>query len=161
MEMADEVRTTVVSAIMTTQIEMVAESTPIRFVAELMMTKQIGGLPVTDDEGTVVGVVTAADLLGAVPRLSRPPGGASRGSGFYADLSPSVRLTPGLLDGLAEGTVRDYMSKLVVSVPVDATVGHAAQVMTDVGVHRVIVLDKFGNLAGLLTASDIVRHVAG
>ena len=157
--MADEVRTTVVSAIMTTQIEMVEESTPIRYVARLMMDKQIGGLPVTDEEGTVVGVVSAADLLGAVPKVADE--GERGRQGFYADLSPSVLLTPNLFESLTEGTVRDFMSQLVVSVPVDATVRHAAQVMTDVGVHRVIVLDKLGNLAGLLTASDIVRHVAG
>lgn len=155
-----DVRTTPVTEIMSTQIEMVAESTPISYVARLMRDKEISGMPVTSDDGVLIGVISASDLLRAVPGAKE---GAPVGSlaGFYAEIKPSVLITPELFERALEGTVGELMTKMIVSVPIDATVQHAAQVMIDSGVHRLLVLDRNENLAGLVTAMDIVRHVAG
>jgi CBS domain-containing protein len=153
------VRTTPVTAIMTTRIEMVAESMPVSYAAQIMIDRQINGMPVTNDDGSLIGVISASDLLRAVSGGGSVPPRASRG--FYTDLRPSVLYEPDFIRGNLQGTVRDYMSAVLVSVSTEATVQEAAQVMVETGLSRVLVLDNNENLAGMLTAHDIVRHVAG
>ncbi len=164
-----DIRSIPVAYIMTTRIEMVDEATPISFAAKVLVEKRISGLPVTDDDGHVSGVVSAADLMRAV-RQQAGQDGESRG--FYADLAPSMLLDPPRYDSVPppddaplvtdtlQGEVRDYMSTLLVSVLPDASVGDAAKLMRDKRVSRVLVLDRNRNLAGLVTQSDIVRLVA-
>jgi CBS domain-containing protein len=153
------VRGTPVTAIMTRRIEMVAASMPVSHAAHIMLDKEITGMPVTDDEGAFIGVVSAADLLRAVSGSGSSPPPASRG--FYTDIRPSVLYDADFIRGNLQGTVKDYMSTFLVSVPTEATVQEAAQTMVESGVSRVLVLDRNGNLAGIVTASDVVRHVAG
>lgn len=129
--MADPLATPV-SEIMTTRIEMVADTIPMTFAAKLLADKHITGLPVTTEEGDLVGVLSWTDVMNA--------------------LSTNAK------EALA-GTVRDYMSDRIVAVSVDATVRDAASVMTRGDVHRVLVVDDGGNLAGLVSAVDIVRHL--
>jgi CBS domain-containing protein len=154
-----DVRSTPVSDIMTTQIEMVAQSTPVDYAVKLLVEKHISGMPVTDDEGSLCGVVSSIDVLRSM-RGEAPRSG--KGTSFYADLEPTVLFDPKmLLDGSLHGTVGDYMSPLIVSIPLDTSVQDAARTMTVQKVHRLLVVDKNANLAGIVTATDIMRHVAG
>jgi CBS domain-containing protein len=132
---------------------------PVSAAAKIMIDREISGMPVTNDEGAVCGVISAADLLRAVSGSGSIPPLSSRG--FYTELKPSILYEPDLIRGNLQGTVTDYMSTVIVSVATEATVQEAAQTMMESGVNRVLVLDKNNNLAGLLTAHDIVRHVAG
>ena len=59
-----------------------------------------------------------------------------------------------------EAKVGDYMSDLIIAVGVDATVRDAVRLMKKGAVHRVLVVDDQGNLAGLVSATDIVYLVA-
>jgi CBS domain-containing protein len=153
------VRNTPVTVIMTRQIEMVADSTPISYAAKLMLDNDISGMPVTTDDGTLTGVISAYELLRALPGSGSTPPAVARG--FYNEIKPSVLYSPDFIRGNLQGTVRDYMSKLLVSVGTEATVQDVAQIMIEAGVRRVLVLDRNDNLAGLVTATDIVTHVAG
>lgn len=123
---------TPVSDIMTTRIEMVADTIPMTFAAKLLADKHITGLPVTTEEGDLVGVLSWTDVMNALSTNAAE---------------------------VLSGTVRDYMTDRIVAVGVDATVRDAASVMTRGSVHRVLVVDANGNLAGLVSAVDIVRHL--
>ena len=155
------VRGTPVAAIMTRRIEMVAASIPVSYAARRMLDQHITAMPVTDDDGAIVGMICATDLLRAVSGMgSTPPSDAARG-GRYTDIRPSVLYAPDFIRGKVQGTVREYMRPVVVSLSTDDTVQHAAITMTERGVTHALVVDKNDNLAGLLTCEDIVRHVAG
>ena len=161
-----DIRNVPVAEIMATRIEMVDEETPISFAAKLLMDKRISGLPVTDDDGVVSGMVSAVDVVRAVQQ--RLDSDATQR--FYAGMLPRMLLdarasespvgTAPLATDTLVGKVRDYMNRALVSVPPDATVGEAAKLMRDKRVARVLVLDSNRNLAGLVTQSDIVRLVA-
>jgi acetoin utilization protein AcuB len=38
--------------------------TPIQLAAKMMMDRKVGGLPVADEEGTLVGIITESDIFG-------------------------------------------------------------------------------------------------
>lgn len=52
-----------VGEIMTTSVLTVPEDLPLPAAASLMLTRKIGGLPVVDGHGRVVGVLTVTDVL--------------------------------------------------------------------------------------------------
>jgi acetoin utilization protein AcuB len=54
-----------VAQIMTTRVFTVSPETPIADAARLMVEHRIGGLPVVNDEGQVLGVITETDLFRA------------------------------------------------------------------------------------------------
>jgi CBS domain-containing protein len=49
--------------VMTTAVVVVEESTPLKDVAQVLIDHGISGVPVVDDAGGVVGVVSEGDLL--------------------------------------------------------------------------------------------------
>jgi CBS domain-containing protein len=59
-----------------------------------------------------------------------------------------------------EHVVAEVMSTRLVSISPCAELRHAAELMSRAGVHRLLVLDD-GRLAGLVTATDVLRAVAG
>ena len=121
-----------VSDIMSRSLEMVADTIPLSYAANLMATKRVTGLPVTTEEGDLVGVLSWTDVMEA--------------------------MCSNATDALT-GTVQRYMTDSIVAVSVDATVRDAAALMKRGSVHRVLVVDGAGNLAGLVSAIDIVRHL--
>lgn len=59
-------------------------------------------------------------------------------------------------DKLESLSVKDVMNKDVVSVSPSTTLHEAAAIMSDKGIHRVLVLDE-NKIVGVLSALDIVR----
>ncbi len=57
-----------VRQVMQPRVRMVHPDTPAIEAADLMLRNQIGSLPVVDDEGAVVGIVTRSDFLQLVRR---------------------------------------------------------------------------------------------
>jgi CBS domain-containing protein len=149
---------TPVQQIMSTQIEMVADTVPIAYAARLLVDKHISGLPVTTEEGELVGVLSWVDVMRALGVPAHRTVGVEHGDFYNHSAIPVGDLSP--LDSV-EGVVGDYMSRRLVATSTEATVGDAARVMARAEVHRALVVDRNGNLAGLLSTLDIVRHIVG
>ena len=134
-----------VGDVMSREVIAVNPDTSLRTAAELMLEHAISGMPVVDDEGQLLGMVSKTDLVRH--RLASEDDG-------------DVMLPAGqhLLDGT---TVEDVMTQHVLIVPEKASLTEAAKLMVNAGVHRVPVVSTRGVLAGLVTTSDIVRWVAG
>ncbi|TVT15075.1 CBS domain-containing protein, partial [Amycolatopsis rhizosphaerae] len=56
-------RRLLVRDVMTTDVRSVRRGTPFKDIAVMLAQRRIGAVPVVDDERTVVGVVSEADLL--------------------------------------------------------------------------------------------------
>lgn len=93
-----------------------------------MLTRGVSGLPVVDNWGRAIGVISKTDLV-------------EHGIGEQ----PSGR------------QVVDVMTPLVFSLMQDASIGQAAALMAYEGVHRVIVVDRSGYVVGLVSSLDIAR----
>jgi len=136
---------------MATRLEMVSDTIPLTFAAKLMFDKHITGLPVTTELGELVGVISWRDVLAAMKEPADD-------SDYFSVSGLMTAASSSALEKL-QGTVADHMSRELVTVENSATVGAAAKKMADQNVHRVLVVDEAGNLAGLVSAIDVVRHV--
>ena len=139
--------------LMTREVVTVREATPIKDVARLLVDHAISGLPVVDDRGRVVGVVSEGDLVikeqGADAIERRP----------LARLFGDSPATEAQLTKVAALTAGDLMTAPPITMTEDAHVAQAAATMARSGVNRLPVVDG-DVLVGLVTRADIVRVFA-
>jgi CBS domain-containing protein len=133
-----------VDEVMTRDVVSVRPDTSVETLAELMLERNISGLPVVDAEGRLVGLVSKTDLVRA---QNAPDDG-------------SVSLPRGVHE-VSGATVADLMSPRVLCVRTGAQLSEAARLMVDAGVHRLPVISRGGALQGMVSTSDVVRWVAG
>jgi CheY-like chemotaxis protein/CBS domain-containing protein len=150
---------TPISEIMTRRVTCVRTDMPVEQLATLFVDRKVGGAPVVDSRGDLVGVVTRGDLLrfgwegaSSDESLDDDPGSA----GWSVD--DKLGEVP---FGDATGvTVAEIMTPFAFSLPSHAPIAQAAALMSYEGVHRVIVTSTDGVIVGLLAGIDIMRWVA-
>ncbi|HSH76206.1 MAG TPA: CBS domain-containing protein [Longimicrobiales bacterium] len=175
-----------VREIMTSDVSTISPDMTLRDALEVLRGRNVAGAPVARGS-RVVGVLSTADLLDVevttppLPRF-RPQqavwGEAWEEEEWQEGASPPVYFVDlwresesdaaermSTLEGpewdfLADHTVGEIMSRTLLSVGPDEDVRLAAQRMSEAGVHRLLVLEG-GRLLGVVSASDIVRAVAG
>lgn len=123
----------------------VRRDTSLRDAARLMVEKEISGLPVTDEGGNLVGVISEGDFL-----RKEVDRGDLLGTGLLGALFDNR-------DSLAEAeTVGEVMSEQVFTVSPDATLVEAARTMTTHAVKRLPVVTREGKLVGVISRRDVV-----
>jgi CBS domain-containing protein len=131
--------------LMASDVISVRRETTLRDAARLMVEKGISGLPVTDEEGTLVGVVSEGDFL-----RKEVDRGDLMGRGLLGVLFDNR-------DSLAEAeTVGEVMAENVFTVSPDATLVEAARTMTTHAVKRLPVVTREGKLVGVISRRDVV-----
>lgn len=154
-----------VSETMTVHVATLAASLPVPEAARVMASNRVSGMPVVDDVGVVVGVVTLTDFASVLGK------GATTGKqtsaskddndddGLFYDSVKLVELMDELLHTSADSahlTVADIMSSRLVTVRQSESIRAAARVMSKHRVHRVLVTDERGRLSGIVSTLDIV-----
>ncbi|MEJ3747032.1 CBS domain-containing protein [Actinomycetes bacterium KLBMP 9797] len=137
---------TTVGDVMTTNVATVQENTDYRSIVDLLVGRRISAVPVLDDTGRVIGVVSEADLLYKIE---------------FAGAPEHRRIFPGRQrsdrDKGAGRVARDFMSAPAVTITADATVAEAARRMAERRVKRLPVVDGDGRLAGIVSRPDLLR----
>lgn len=135
--------------LMTPDVVTVPPETPFFTIAQMLAQRGISAVPVVGKDGTVLGIVTEADLI---RRLAGP----EAPMGFLRQLFSNM-------DRLAERyaathgkTAADIMTTELVSVPPDASAGAIAELMEKRRIRRVLVLEN-GKLLGLVSRADLLR----
>ena len=115
----------------------------------LFVTAGIGGAPVVDASGTLIGVVSKTDLL---REIYDQTGSATSALLDAAALESSAEQRTSPLC-----VARQIMTASPVVVTEDASLSHAAGLMAQEHLHRVFVVDQRGAITGVLASSDIVQ----
>lgn len=106
-------------------------------VARSLADGHVTALPVLDRQGSIVGVVSSADVLQAQAE------------------TPSTDTS-----GWRDVRVADVMNSPALTIPPDAEIHAAAQQMLYGEVHRLFV-ELDGRLVGVISQTDLVRALAG
>lgn len=135
--------------LMTTDVITVGPEASLKEAARRMVEAAVSGLPVTDGEGKLVGIVTEADFLATESERGRKSRTTQLLRLFTGDTEPFVK----------ERKVGDVMSTDLITVGPDADHSEAARIMEKTGVKRLPVVDGSG-LRGLISRADILRVFA-
>jgi len=122
-------RTITVKEAMVTDIMSVTEDTPVRKIANMIISTGYQGFPVLDEEGGLVGIISHSDV--------------------------SRALQKGQLDLRA----RDLEAKKIVTAYPDETLEEVLERMALKGIGHIPVVERFNpkNLVGFVTRSDIIK----
>lgn len=141
--------------IMTREVVKIREDTTVEEIARLLSKHRIGGMPVVDEDGRVIGIVCESDLFLKEKGL---PFSAVKVPVLFKRWVDSDRLAE-IYEEARHHTAADVMTSDVVCVDVEDTMSHVAWLMAQRNIKRVPVL-RDGVLAGIITRSDIIRLLA-
>ncbi|MGQ4646480.1 CBS domain-containing protein [Lyngbya aestuarii] len=146
-----------VAEVMTPDPIVVGPQTPIREAIKIIAERSISGLPVVDDQGTLVGIISETDLLWQETGIEPPVYIMFLDSVIY--LENPARYDQELHKALGQ-TVGEVMSNDPVTIKSDQPLRKAAKLMQEKSIRRLAVTDNAGQLIGVLTSGDIVRVMA-
>jgi CBS domain-containing protein len=124
---------------------------------KLLVEKKISGLPVVNQDGKLVGVLSEADLMWQETGVDLPPYFMFLDSVIY--LENPARYEKELHKALGQ-TVEEVMSDRAISIKGDRPLKEAAHLMHKREVRRLPVVDDAGKVVGIITRGDIVRTMA-
>jgi CBS domain-containing protein len=142
--------------IMTRNIIAVTPDTTVERLAKLLSEHKISGMPVLDENGKLVGIVTENDLISRNKRLHIPTVVTIFDAIIYLErpgkLEEEIKKMVGAL-------VNDICIKRVITIKEDATLTEIATIMSEKKVHLLPVM-KGDKLVGIVGKADLVRALA-
>ncbi|PIG91157.1 phosphoribulokinase [Gloeocapsopsis sp. IPPAS B-1203] len=135
----------------------VRSETPLNEAIQILAEKRISGLPVVNDTGKLVGIISESDLMWQETGVTPPAYIMILDSVIY--LQNPAKYERDLHKALGQ-TVGEVMSSDPVTVSPDKTLREAAKLMHDREVRRLPVIDSEGKIIGILTRGDVVRAMA-
>ncbi len=144
--------------IMSKDVVTVSPDVAVKDLAELLAEKNIGGAPVVDETGKLVGVVTESDLILQDARIHYPSY-IHLLDGFIYWPGSAARFNDEFKKALG-ATVRDIMSENAITAGPDATLEDLATLMTDRDIDRIPIVDPDGKLAGIVTKHDLITAIS-
>ncbi len=138
-----------IGTVMTREVVAVRADTPFKEIVRLLADGGFSAVPVVDDDGRPVGVVSEADLL---PKEEFRGGTVDRPGVFSPrDAKHRWRQAHGV-------TAADLMTSPVVTAGSGERISDAARKLTESGVRRLFVVDRDGKLLGVVSRRDLLSQ---
>ena len=142
-------RDVMVSAVIT-----VRPSTLVKDLARIFLERQISAVPVLDDEGSLVGIVSEGDLL------HRHEAGTERKRSWWLRLlTDDAVLAADYVKAHAQ-KVGDVMTRNVVTATPETELGDIAMLLEKHAIKRVPIMQD-GQLIGIVSRANLIQAVAG
>ena len=124
-----------------------------REVAKLLLDNRISAVPVVDEAGVPIGMVSEGDLIGRGVSERE-----ARREWWLEMLAEGTRLSPTFLDSV-QTTVRQVMVAPVVTVGEDAPISEVARLLEAHRIKRVPVV-RDGRVVGIVSRANLLRTLA-
>lgn len=135
-----------VADMMTTRVHIAGPQTEFKLLVRLIEENRVSAIPVVDQMGVPIGIVSESDLL-----LKE------RRSEFASRDLVHVRRRRAQR-AKADGRVAsELMTSPAITVPPGATLAEAGRIMQESNVRRLVVVDDRGRIAGIVSRSDLLR----
>ena len=143
-------RTMRVRDVMTRRVAAVTPNTPFRDVAELMLHHEIGAIPVIDDTGDLIGLITEADLI------TKQAYGDRRRQLLGGLPGVAEHEARGMIRSRAR-TAREVMSAPVETALPDDPLRDVARRMVENRLRHLVVVDGARRMVGIVSRRDLLR----
>lgn len=141
--------------LMTRDVITIPQGMSLQAAAHRLAQAGVSGAPVVDAAGRCIGVLSKTDLvrfLDQGPRTCRCHEPAP--TGYSADWQVFD------LEGLPGDDVTGYMTSPTITACLDARVGQLARLMAEAHVHRILILDGWERVIGVVSSMDVLGAVA-
>jgi CBS domain-containing protein len=142
--------------IMTREVITVRQDTTVKELAEILWKNKISGVPVLDENNTVVSVVTESDLIDQTKKVHIPTMISLLDSVIFLE---SSKKTEEEIKKMSGDTAQDICSDELISVAENTGLDEIATIMSERNVHTLPVIQD-NKLVGVIGKSDIIRSIA-
>jgi CBS domain-containing protein len=139
--------------VMVSPVITVKPSASVREVAQIFVNKGISAVPVVDDQGKVIGIVSEGDLL------HRQEAGTERRRSSWLELLTGKETLAAEYVKAHARKVADVMTRDVVTATPETPLREIASTLEKRGIKRVPIVSK-GQLVGLVSRANLIQAVA-
>lgn len=141
----------IVKDIMNTSVKTACTNTKIKDIAAIMCFNKISGVPVINEDNTLVGVLSEKDILRAMfPDVEQI---------MQEGLVPDFESIEADYSGVLSKQVGDLMTQTVASVTPEMPLLKAASMMCAKKIRRIPVTDKDNKLVGIISIGDVHKAI--
>ena len=154
-------RSLIAKDIMTTEVLKVRADWSVRRLAEFLAEQSISGAPVISENGKLIGVVTATDILANGTLSENDPESYVPHEYYLHSLEhryAKVEIASFSIGGEPLTTVGDIMTPTVFKVTEETTVQKVADTMIKNCIHRIFVTRE-GKMVGIISATDMLKVI--
>jgi CBS domain-containing protein len=130
------------------------ENDTVRDVAKLLIAKHISAVPIVDQAGKLVGIVSEADLL------HRTETGTERPAAWWLSLISGERAIASEYVQSHAVNIRDVMTTDVHTARPDAPLYEIADMFEEKHIKRVPIISDGGDLVGIVCRANIIQAIA-
>ena len=141
------------SDIMTTKVITVKKETGLQDLARILSENRINGVPVLDEEGSLIGIICESDLIRRNKKLHIPTVVALFDWVLYLESSKVMEKE---IKRISATKVEDLYTKDVVTVDEKTPVDEIATIMSKRKIYTIPVMDG-KRLVGIIGKGDIIR----
>jgi CBS domain-containing protein len=147
-----------VEEIMTRDVITAKENDTVLNIANILKENGISGAPVVNEQGEIVGVVSVSDILKLLDDFHwyTPFFSAIDLIHLHSEELEDIKRD---IENVSEMKVKEAMSKNPKTIPPDALIDDAAQIMYSTGFNRLPVVDGKGKLVGIVARADIIASL--
>ena len=139
--------------IMTREVAWVRPDTPLLEVAQVMAQRGVAGVPVLDETGKVMGVISETDFLARMGSKSR--------KSFMEVVADCLKEKGCKAITIRGRQAKERMTSPAVTVGEEATVMEITNLFRKKGINRVPVVRQDGRLVGIVSRADILKATYG
>lgn len=134
----------------------VTPQTEVAEIARILIAHQINGVPVTDSEGHLLGIVTEGDLVHRAADERLEPRGSVWKEDFYYSVFRGRRPEQ---DKAGGSTAEQVMTRDVLTVAPDSSITVAARLLADHNIKSLPVIEN-ARLIGMISRFDLLKYLA-
>jgi CBS domain-containing protein len=146
-----------VKDIMTKDVVTVTKETTVMELAEIFAKKHLSSLPVVDQDGNLIGIVTETDLVEQDKNLHIPTVISIFDWVIYLESDKKFEKE---LKKMTGRTVGDIYSADAITVSPDTSIADVADLLSSRKINALPVVDV-GKLTGIVSRIDLIRSMAG
>ena len=139
--------------IMTREVITITDDATVKELARILSIHQISGVPVINDKGKLVGVVTESDLIYQTKKVHIPTVITILDSVFYLENPDKLEDEMKKMAGIK---VKDILTSKPVTVTEETQLDEIATIMAEKNVHTLPVVNQ-DILVGVIGKKDIIR----
>jgi predicted transcriptional regulator len=141
------------SDIMTTEVITVKRNTSLKELAKMLYENHINGVPVVDDDGSLIGIICESDLIRKDRKLHIPTVITIFDAVLYLENPKKMEKE---IQRINATTVEDLYTKEVVTVDEKTPIDEIATLMTHKKIYTIPVMDG-DQLVGIIGKADLIR----
>jgi CBS domain-containing protein len=141
--------------LMTPHVVSIPASATVIEAEALLRDRGLSAVPVVGEDGQPVGVLSRADIVAFDCEENHgPPASPETPTDPGASASHVLRI-----DYVGPARVQDIMTQVVFAVAPDTPAAKVVEALLSLRVHRLFVIDPSGSLLGVISMTDVLRHL--